>query len=600
MFERFSRFIPHVLLVGVTLSMLVLFAQYGVLGNFEIFVDSATPVTHSEARQMIADDALICEWDTAPFLIVSENVFSPLIYYSHIFPVVGGAILAFLVWRNRQKQLVNNLFVVLAGAFITWCLFDLILWAEESPNAIMFFWSALIYLDLLIYLSAAYLFYVFVTGRDAPPIAKYAAAGLFAPLIALAPTALNLTGFDYTNCDREAIEGSLWHYVYLVEILITLGVVAYAIQAFRKTVERIKKIQIALLAVGINFFLLAFSLGNIVGSFSEDWAIAPYGLFGMPIFLGVVMYLIVQFHAFRVRVIATSALVVSLWILLFSVLLLETMESARPVIIITLLFFALMGYLLVISVRKEIKQRELIEKQEKELEIVNREQESLLHFISHEIKGYLTKSEAGFAAIAEGDYGTIPDALKTMSRSALAEVRKGVATVMEILDASNLKKGTVSYVKKTFDFKATVDGVVAELRSSAEEKQIKLEFAASDGSYTVTGDEDKLRHHAVRNLIDNSIKYTFTGGSVRVGLSRTGNTIRFTVEDNGVGITPEDMGRLFTEGGHGKDSLKMNVHSTGYGLYIVKKIVEGHGGKVWAESEGQGKGSRFIVELPGT
>ena len=90
------------------------------------------------------------------------------------------------------------------------------------------------------------------------------------------------------------------------------------------------------------------------------------------------------------------------------------------------------------------------------------------------------------------------------------------------------------------------------------------------------------------------------GGNVRVGLSRTGNTIRFTVEDNGVGITPEDMRRLFTEGGHGKDSLKMNVHSTGYGLYIVKKIVEGHGGKVWAESEGQGKGSRFIVELPGT
>src|SRR3990167_4834521 len=462
----------------------------------------------------------------------------------------------------------------------------------------MFFWSALIYLDLLIYLSAAYLFYVFVTGRDAPPIAKYAAAGLFAPLIALAPTALNLTGFDYTNCDREAIEGSLWHYVYLVEILITLGVVAYAIQAFRKTVERIKKIQIALLAVGINFFLLAFSLGNIVGSFSEDWAIAQYGLFGMPIFLGVVMYLIVQFHAFRVRVIATSALVVSLWILLFSVLLLETMESARPVIIITLLFFALMGYLLVISVRKEIKQRELIEKQEKELEIANREQESLLHFISHEIKGYLTKSEAGFAAIAEGDYGTISDALKTMSRSALGEVRKGVATVMEILDASNFKKGTVSYAKKTFDFKAATVSVIEELKPSAAERELSLDFSPDEGVFTVTGDEDKLKQHAIRNLIDNSIKYTPTGGQVHVKLACSPGKLRFSVEDNGVGITPEDMKRLFTEGGHGKDSMRVNVHSTGYGLYIAKQIVESHGGKIWAESEGQGKGSRFIVELP--
>ena len=66
----------------------------------------------------------------------------------------------------------------------------------------------------------------------------------------------------------------------------------------------------------------------------------------------------------------------------------------------------------------------------------------------------------------------------------------------------------------------------------------------------------------------------------------------------GVGITPEDMQRLFTEGGHGKDSLKINVHSTGYGLYIAKSIVVAHGGKIWAESAGAGKGSRFVVELP--
>ena len=236
----------------------------------------------------------------------------------------------------------------------------------------------------------------------------------------------------------------------------------------------------------------------------------------------------------------------------------------------------------------------------KELEAANRQQESLLHFISHEIKGYLTKSEAGFAAIAEGDYGAISDSLKTMSRSALGEVRKGVATVMEILDASNLKKGTVSYAKKAFDFKALVAKVVEELKPSAAERELSLDFSPDEGSFTVTGDEDKLKQHAIRNLIDNSIKYTPTGGQVHVKLAHSGGKLRFSVEDNGVGITPEDMRRLFTEGGHGKDSIRVNVHSTGYGLYIAKKIVEAHGGKVWAESEGQGKGSRFIVELPGT
>jgi signal transduction histidine kinase len=233
----------------------------------------------------------------------------------------------------------------------------------------------------------------------------------------------------------------------------------------------------------------------------------------------------------------------------------------------------------------------------KALEAANAQQENLLHFISHEIKGYLTKSEAGFSAIAEGDYGTIPDALKTMAQAALIDVRKGVSTVMDILDASNLKKGTIAFNKAPFDFKTAVLTIVNDLQSVAGEKHLSLTLQVADGDYTLNGDEDKIRRHVVRNVIDNSIRYT-PQGSIAVTLMRDGSTIRMTVQDTGVGITPEDMAHLFTEGGHGKDSIKVNVHSTGYGLYIAKQIVEAHKGKIWAESEGAGKGSKFIIELP--
>jgi signal transduction histidine kinase len=70
------------------------------------------------------------------------------------------------------------------------------------------------------------------------------------------------------------------------------------------------------------------------------------------------------------------------------------------------------------------------------------------------------------------------------------------------------------------------------------------------------------------------------------------------VKDTGVGITEEDKARLFTEGGHGKDSQTINAHSTGYGLFIAKQITEAHGGTIRAESEGAGKGSIFVVEFP--
>ena len=77
-----------------------------------------------------------------------------------------------------------------------------------------------------------------------------------------------------------------------------------------------------------------------------------------------------------------------------------------------------------------------------------------------------------------------------------------------------------------------------------------------------------------------------------------GGKIKLSVKDTGLGITAEDMEHLFTEGGRGKDSVKVNVDSTGYGLFTVKMIVEAHKGRVWAESEGAGKGSQFYVELP--
>lgn len=233
-----------------------------------------------------------------------------------------------------------------------------------------------------------------------------------------------------------------------------------------------------------------------------------------------------------------------------------------------------------------------------ELEVANAQQEGLLHFISHEIKGYLTKNEAAFDAIRSGDFGNVSVKLTEMSTSALADTRKGVATVMDILDASNLKKGTVSYKKESFDLSQSIQQVVNDLTSAAREKNLLLSFKKPlDAVCLFAGDKEKLERHVIRNIIDNSIKYT-PSGSVTVALEKTDAGYRFSVTDTGVGISNEDKGHLFTEGGHGKDSIKVNVHSTGYGLFIAKQVVEAHGGKIWAESDGAGKGSRFIVELP--
>ena len=234
------------------------------------------------------------------------------------------------------------------------------------------------------------------------------------------------------------------------------------------------------------------------------------------------------------------------------------------------------------GVYSEVEQRELIQKQEQELEVVNAQQEGLLHFISHEVKGYLTKNEAGFAAITEGDYGAVSEPLKTMAASALVDTRRGVETVMDILDASNLKKGTVAYDKKSFDFSSAVRDTVNALKSMAQEKGISLEYTdGTAGASTIVGDENKLRRHVIRNLIDNSIRYT-PSGNVSVELTNVHGSqtaknsssltavdvLRMAITDTGVGIHKEDLARLFTKFGRLDNSYVASASSCGTSFRI--------------------------------
>jgi signal transduction histidine kinase len=361
----------------------------------------------------------------------------------------------------------------------------------------------------------------------------------------------------------------------------------------------IERTQLALVVAGlvsmlvliITTLLLPIILFNSV-------AFLPFTPLYTLFFLGLTAYAIIKYQLFNIKVLLTQALTIVISVVLFAKLFGDDTANARLIDGLVFIFALYFGHLLVGSVRKEVLQRETIEKQEQELESVNARQENLLHFISHEIKGYLTKGQNAFAGIVEGDYGAVSEPVKELAQGALGEMRKGVSTVMDILDASNLKKGTMTFQKNRFDLKKHIEKIAEDIKWAALRKGIKVQtnFEASD-TYEILGDEEKISRHVLRNLVDNSLKYT-PSGSISLSLSRAGNMIRFTVSDTGVGITPEDMRHLFTEGGHGKDSIKVNVDSTGYGLFVAKQVTDAHAGKISAFSKGEGKGSTFTVDLP--
>jgi len=541
-------------------------------------------------ERTIAEYIQICEWDQAKFLIFSDNVFANLVYYSHLLPLVVSLLLALVVFFKNRKSLASKWFLVTTILLSVWLFSDLVLWANEKPSLIMFFWSLLVLIEPMIYAGMLFFVYALVDGKNISFNKKLIVFAILLPTVILTPTHLALTTYDLTNCEREAIEGPLAHYDYLIEVIFTLWILILGMERFIKFKDGTEKKKVILITIGVVFFLLSFAMGNIVGSLVFDWEIGQYGLFGIPVFIAMLAYLIVKYQVFNVKLIATQILITALWILTLAILFLRQISSVRLVVSITLILFTILGYLLIKSVKREVSLRE-------QLEIANEGQANLLHIINHQIKGYLSKSRNIFSElIAEPSYKACTDEARPMLQEGFNSLTEGVDFVTDFLNASNIEKGSYQYKKEPLDFKTLVAETDEKQKEAAKEKGLEFNLVIEEGDYNMTGDKTQLAQ-AVRNLIDNSIKYT-PKGSVRAKLSTNNSKILFTVQDTGVGISPELKPKLFTKGGRDRDSLKININSTGFGLTFVKGVVEAHKGRVWAESQGVGKGSTFYMELP--
>jgi signal transduction histidine kinase len=159
-----------------------------------------------------------------------------------------------------------------------------------------------------------------------------------------------------------------------------------------------------------------------------------------------------------------------------------------------------------------------------------------------------------------------------------------------------MELGTMKYDFKPIDFKELLDEVVREQKTNIEAKGLKLNVSVSGDSFPIKADVDKFKQVIV-NTIDNSVKYT-PQGSITISLEKNDKNIRFVVSDTGVGINPKTMPKLFKKFSRADNASDANIHGTGLGLFIAKEILTAHGGHMWAESEGEGKGSQFYIEIP--
>jgi len=247
----------------------------------------------------------------------------------------------------------------------------------------------------------------------------------------------------------------------------------------------------------------------------------------------------------------------------------------------------------------------LLEKRAKELEQISAEVVKLederrsfarfLGVVAHDLQSPLVATQSVMSYILEGYTGEITYGQKDLLERAVRRIDGLLTLITDLLDIPRIETGQVSREMREISFNEVIKKSLEGLDNVAQQKGVTLKLELPQSSPLVYGASRRLQQ-VMTNLVSNAINYT-NEGTVSVKVIDNENDARVEISDTGIGIKPEDMPRMFNDFFRGSN---VTSKGTGLGLSISKRIVEAHGGKIWAESPDPEthKGSRFTFTIP--
>lgn len=231
-----------------------------------------------------------------------------------------------------------------------------------------------------------------------------------------------------------------------------------------------------------------------------------------------------------------------------------------------------------------------------QLQILDKARAEFISIASHQLRTPPATIKWYLGAVLNGDFGTLTEDLKAALERTNVTNDAQIATIDDLLNASRIERGKLEFFFEENPLEPVVTTLVEQMQPLAEMKKMTIEYTKPSQVFpNIMMDKEKVRQ-VLNNMIDNAIKYSKSGAIV-VTLKQEAEDLVVKVKDTGKGISKEELGTLFNKYTRGHDSV---THATGLGLgmYVAKVIVEQHNGKIWAESDGVGKGSTFCFSLP--
>lgn len=358
-----------------------------------------------------------------------------------------------------------------------------------------------------------------------------------------------------------------------------------------------------LIGIGIMFSLIIV-FNFIFPAFYNNVRFIPFGaLFILP-FIVFTSYAILRHGLLDIKIISTEILIFVLSIVSFFEII---VADNLPILLFRIAVFVLIliiGIRLIRSVLREVQQREQLQKLSAELATANerlkevdKAKDEFLSVSSHQLRTPLTAIKGYISMMLEGDYGRLSDQQAATIQIVYDSATRLINLIADLLDLSRIESGRMEFNFEPVNLCEIVESVIAEVANKARSKGLYIYFDKMNRYCpAVKADRDKIRQ-VVINLIDNGIKYTVKGG-LTVRLMQIDGSLQFSVSDTGIGVSAEERDRLFEKYFRTQSATIMTHEGAGLGIYVVKKLVEAHGGKIWFESPGEGKGTTFYFTLP--
>ncbi len=299
---------------------------------------------------------------------------------------------------------------------------------------------------------------------------------------------------------------------------------------------------------------------------------------------------------------ALGALVMSLNLFIFIYFENDPVNFAIRLLLLVSIFF-LSFFLVGNVVRETLGKKKIQDTAKKILESnkllgsLDRAKSEFINTASHQLRSPLSAVKGIVSMLLDNTYGKVSARLRDPLEKIYLSNERLINLIEDLLDVSRLESGRMDFNFTKVDLNKLAKKSTENLSLQARNKKLYLKFIPlKNPKLEVFADEEKVTE-SIMNLIDNAIKYTRKGG-ITVEVKKAGRMGRVYVRDTGIGLKDSEIDNLFQKFVRSGRGNKLSTVGTGLGLYVVKKMILAHMGKIWAESNGENRGSSFIVELP--